>query len=145
MEKNKNNRYLVGIISGLMTTTVKTNSGSMVKDNEIKFYSSQEFSSFYDKNDILYLDKPIEDLAVLINSPWSQDTESYSIKVNCKDGYTEMNSEDPTWKCEYKVIGYDGITATIFGYGNTEVEALTNCKNLFKILQENYNEENILI
>ena len=139
-------KYLVGTISGLNTTTIKTNSGSVSKDNDIKFYQSQEFPpGFYNENEVQYPDKQLEDLALLINSPWSQADESYTIKINCKDRYTAMDHEDPKWKCEYKVVGYDAITAAIFGYGNTEEEALADCKRLFRLLQKNYNKENVSI
>lgn len=136
-------KYLVGIISGLNTTTVKTNSESVTKDNEIKFYQSKELPpGFYNEDGIQYPDKQLKDLALLINSPWSQVDESYTIKANCKDAYTAMNSEDPKWKCEYEVVGYECITAVIVGYGNTEEEALADCKRLFKFLQGNYNKDN---
>lgn len=143
MEKNKNNRYLVGIISGLRETAIK--SGIKTTENQVRFYSSSDFSGFYNKEDERYTNKHVESLATFINSPWSQDDESYLIKVNCKDAYTEMNPEDPKWKCEYTIIGYDGITTIIFGYGNTEEEALADCKRLFKLLQKNYNKENVSI
>lgn len=86
-------------------------------------------------------DKDLEDLAVWINSPWSQIHEKYEIKLNCKDAYTEMDPNEPAWRCEYSITGYEGIQASVFGYGNTEVEALHDCVCLFKYLQKTYNPD----
>lgn len=53
-----------------------------------------------------------------------------------------MNPSDPIWKCVYEIIGYDGITSTVIGYGQTEEEALIRRKELFAYLQSNYKKEN---
>lgn len=63
-------------------------------------------------------------------------------KYHSKDSYTAMKPSDPIWKCVYEIIGYDGITSTVIGYGQTEEEALIRCKELFAYLQSNYKKEN---
>ncbi|MDD4089927.1 MAG: hypothetical protein PHP29_09585 [Tissierellia bacterium] len=87
-------------------------------------------------------EEELKDLAVCINSPWSQTDEKYTITYNCKDSYTEKNPNEPNWKCEYEVIGYDMITTVIYGYGDTPQESLQNCIDLFNRLQKEYNKDN---
>lgn len=100
-----------------------------------------------DKKQFLYPDgtecskRDLYELAVWINSPWSQDTMKYGIKINCKDGYTEIEKGVPVWKCKYTITGYEGVSATIIGYGDTEEDALKDCKDLFSKLQKEYNPE----
>lgn len=89
--------------------------------------------------------KALYNWAVLLNSPWSQDLFGFDISLNCEDSFTEIKESEPKWKCEYFSIGYDGITAYCIGYGNTEIEALTDCKNLLETIQKQYNPEGIQI
>lgn len=79
--------------------------------------------------------------AIWLNSPWSQTCKKYTIEVNCKDRYTEVEDKSVLWRCIYKVIGYDSITATIIGYGATQQEALEDCLTLFDVVQKKYNPE----
>ena len=102
-------------------------------DNEKIFYLDKECKT-------IASNRELENWALVLNSPWSQAHEFYTIKLNCKDAYTEMNKEEPTWKCIYNVIGYEGICGIVTGYGNSEEEALKDCKELFKYLQENFNK-----
>lgn len=107
-----------------------------------EFYYIDDFIHFYKENEEELTKEEMEDWAVWINSPWSQINEKYEIRCNCKDAYTEMDKNEPIWKCEYSIVGYDGISASIIGYGNTETEALENCKLHFKMLQKKYNTQN---
>ena len=104
------------------------------KDNGKVFYQDKEGTKTVNI-------KNLENWAVVLNSPWSQAHESYTIGFNCKDAYTEMNMSEPIWRCTYTVIGYEGICGIVIGYGNTEEEALEDCKSLFKYLQENFNKD----
>ena len=104
-------------------------------------YYTDNFETFYKENDIELSEEDLEEWAIWINSPWSQAHEGYVIKVNCKNAYTQMDENEPIWKCEYSIIGYDGIEASVFGYGNTEYKALEDCKNHFQMLQDKYNPE----
>lgn len=119
----------------------KYKAGSFYFDEEIFCYTD-DFICFYKENDEEITKEDMEEWAILINSPWSQVHEKYEIKCNCKDAYTKMNVNEPDWKCEYSIVGYDGISASIFGYGNTEIEALESCKRHFRMLQGKYNSEN---
>lgn len=110
-----------------------------------KDYYTDDFVHFF-KSDNTELDKKdLEQWIIWSNSPWSQVHKDYIISVNCKDEYTKINPNEPIWKCTYEVIGYDGITTGIIGYGNTKIEALNDCDYLFKSLQEKYNPDNIKI
>lgn len=102
-------------------------------------YYTDDFAIFYKEDKSELTEQELEKWMVCLNSPWSQAHEKYTISCNCKDAYTEMDKEEPIWKCEYSVVGYDGISATILGYGNTEIVALEECKMHFQILQELYN------
>ena len=116
--------------------------GTFCIRNEEEYFSEDGISFFFDKEKQKPLSiKHIENWAVMINSPWSQSDESYEIKVNCKDGYTKMDPNDPVWVCEYSIVGYDCLTASVLGYGNTPQEALSNCTDLFSSLQREYNKE----
>ena len=119
----------------------KYKAGSFCFNEEIVYYTD-DFISFYKENDEELTKEDMEEWAVWINSPWSQVHEKYEIKCNCKDAYTQMDTNEPVWKCKYSIVGYDGISASVIGYGNTEFEALKSCKDHFKMLQEKYNKEN---
>ena len=84
----------------------------------------------------------LEELAVWINSPWSQSNERYKIEVNCKDGYSPIPEGEPVWRCLYTAVGYEATTATIIGYGITPDESLQDCIELFRTLQKEYNPDN---
>lgn len=109
---------------------------------EEEIYYTDDFITFYDENDEVLSEENLKYWSEWINSPWSQDHEKYEIRINCKDAYTPMDESKLGWVCEYYIIGYDGITASVFGYGNTEIEALKSCKEHFGWLQAKYNGDN---
>lgn len=109
--------------------------------NEEENYYTDDFVIFYKENDEELNNNDLIQWAVWINSPWSQAHKSYEIRCNGKDTYTQMDENEPAWECEYSIVGYDGISASVFGYGNTEVEALESCKSHFQMLQDKYNTE----
>ena len=110
------------------------------EENELNYYTD-DFKTFYKNDDEELNIEDLEEWAILVNSPWSQNHVTYKIKLNCKNAYTKMEENEPAWKCEYYITGYDGISAAVFGYGNTEAEALENCKKYFQMLQDKYNPE----
>lgn len=85
--------------------------------------------------------KDLVDWAIWLNSPWSQTCERYVIEINCKDGYTAVEDRNFLWKCTYTIIGYEGYSASIIGYGQDEAEALRLCKTNFESLQDLFNPE----
>ena len=121
----------------------KYKAGLFFHNKDLSFdYYTDDFETFYKENDEELTKDDLEEWAVWINSPWSQAHERYELSFNCKDAYTQMNETDPKWKCEYHTIGYGGISASVYGYGNTEIEAFENCKKHFQMLQVKYNPEN---
>lgn len=110
------------------------------KENYFEYYTD-DFKTFYQENDKELTSEDLEEWALTLNSPWSQADERYEIEVNCKNAYTPMDENDPIWRCEYSIVGYDCISASVFGYGNTEAEALTDCTKHFQMLQSKYNPE----
>lgn len=112
---------------------------NMTDTPNVKVYTD-DMKYFTDGKEELTNDD-MEAYAVFLNSPWSQANEKYVIELNCKDAYTAMNESDPVFRCYYQVVGYEACLSTIYGYGNTEMEALENCINNFKYIQEKYNPE----
>lgn len=110
-------------------------------DGNEYIYYTEDFVSFYRQDGSELNKEDLEEWADWINSPWSQTDERYEIKVNCKDAYTAIDKNDPIWVCEYSIMGYEGVEASVCGYGNTEIEALEHCKTNFKMLQDKYNVE----
>lgn len=112
---------------------------NMTDTPNVKVYTD-DMKSFTDGKEELINDD-MEAYAVFLNSPWSQSNEKYIIELNCKDAYTAMDENEPVFRCYYQVVGYEACLSTIYGYGNTEMEALENCINNFKYIQEKYNPE----
>lgn len=104
-------------------------------------YSSQDGIHFVNEKGDELPPEDYEEWAILLNSPWSQKDEHYTVEVNCKDAYTEIEEGAPIWRCLYEVVGYEMIYSSCIGYGNTPAEALADCQKLFDYLQENYNKE----
>ena len=50
------------------------------------------------------------------------------------------NKSGNEWITIYRVIGYEGITSEIYGYGNNPEESLAACSHNFDLVQKKYNE-----
>jgi hypothetical protein len=83
----------------------------------------------------------LKDLALWINSPWSYEEEKYTITCKELDFVEGEDRYNAQWECEYEVIGYDAITAVIYGYGGSPSEAFMSCTDLFERLQQEYNPD----
>lgn len=105
-------------------------------------YYTDDFEVFYNAKDRELSTEDLKEWALCLNSPWSQIHKSYTITCNCDSAYIHADFNKPLWRCEYTVMVYNEMTVSIFGYGDTETEALRNCKNLFKMLQNKYNATN---
>lgn len=112
--------------------------GRFVFSKEINCsYYTDDFENFFYEDDKEVSEEDLKEWAVTLNSPWTDDCVCYQITR-----YTPKSESEPLlWKCEYSVVGYDGITATVIGYGYTESFALGGCLKLFSHLQEKYNPE----
>lgn len=75
----------------------------------------------------------LEAWAIVLNSPWANNTFTYLIKMVSEDEYI----------CDFHVIAYDLLEALIYGYGETPEEALANCKRAMDWAQINYNSGGI--
>lgn len=89
---------------------------TVLKDEE-KFFQKKNNEEYLEETNAV-------DIFSLLNDPWSEDAISYTI-----------NTKYGLFICAYNVIVYDGVEATIFGYGNTEINSLFNCKNNFEKLK----------
>lgn len=112
--------------------------GSFQINNEEVYYTD-DFTTFYDRNDVELSIDTLEAWAVCLNSPWSIAHEKYIVELNYNDAYTEIPKNVPLYRCIYVVIGYDGIETEIFGYGKDAEEALTDCIVNFNKVQMKYN------
>ena len=83
----------------------------------------------------------MERFALWLNSPWSSKHESYNIEYNIADAYSEPSEGWPQWRCSYSTIGYEYAQSTIYGFGDTEEDALKDCKKRFAEIQKKYNPE----
>lgn len=122
-------KYIAGSITGIETD---------VDDN----IYTDDFLIFYDKDDNELTEESMKDWALWLNSPWSQAHEKYTVEVNCKNAYTKMPEGEYKYRCIYIVVGYDGITATLWTYGDTPIESLQKNIGRFESLQYKYNPEN---
>lgn len=105
-------------------------------------YYTDDFEVFHNERNKELTNEDLEEWAIWLNSPWSQMSESYTIAYNCDSAYTRVDSNKPLWKCEYAIVGYERISATVMGYGDTESAALEDCKKHFQMLQDKYNTKN---
>lgn len=116
--------------------------GSLEINSEEKYYTT-DFNEFYKDEEMAQelTEEELNRLAVCLNSPWSQSHEKWIIECNCVDAYTLVDENEPTFRCSYKVVGCDGITSSVIGYGGTQQEALQECIAHFEYLQNEYNKE----
>lgn len=106
-----------------------------IDDYEENSIYSDDFVHFFDKEMQEIKREEMEKYAIILNSPWSDIEMKYETKENKCDG--------AKWKTEYSVIGYDCITASICGYGNTPQESMDDCVKHFEYIQKTYNPKNI--
>jgi len=96
---------------------------------------------FFNEGKYSVSEESLIDWANCLNSPWSNTCENYKIERNHIKNLTKDVPYNQKWKCQYSVIGYDGITSCLYGYGSTPDESLRNCIALFKEIQAKYNPE----
>lgn len=102
---------------------------------EYYFYDGEKYR---DKLGNELSDEVLKEWALWLNSPWSYAHFGYDVRWNCKDSYSEPE-KDAKWQCTLTVVGYDGATATLTAYDDSEIEALLKCKKQFNNLQQTYN------
>lgn len=109
---------------------------------EEKNYYTNDFRKFYKDVDMTH-ELSVEDAelwAVSLNSPWSQKDETWIVECNCVNAYFPMFKRDPVFRCCYEVVGCDMITSIVYGYGNTQQDALQECLEHFDFLQKEFNK-----
>lgn len=93
------------------------------------------------ENIFLATKEECEEFALWLNSPWSYTTENYKIEFNCVNNESSPSKKLPEYRCLYTIIGYEGITSIIIGYGNEPNIALEDCISKFNYIQELYNKD----
>lgn len=106
----------------------------------LEIYSSDN-KTFIRRNGTNIDEETLKEWALWLNSPWSFKDESFKIDYNT-DGFKPLPPGGPNFVCTRTVVGFEFTSAECIGYGNTEEEALKNCKELNKFVQETYNKEN---
>lgn len=101
-----------------------------------EIYYTNDFESFYTEDDVKLNEEDIYRWAVCISDPWDDSLEGYEITINLKDREWEWDGQGPKWKCVYSMTGYEGLGASVYGYGDTEEIALKECRNHLQWLYE---------
>ena len=110
---------------------------TFINTNDELIIHSNYFINFYNEDgELLQEEKELKKWAIWLNSPFSDDYFKYIISF-------DSEKKEKKWKCNYVVFGYDYVQSAVFGFGDTPEEAITNCRNNFKELQERYNPEHI--
>ena len=112
-------------------------------DDAEEIYYTDDFISFHKENGEELSVDDLEIWAMWLNSPWSLANEGYHITFNTDNTYSQIEKGRPIWRCEYYVVGYECTSASVFGYGDTEISAFENCKANFRMLQTKYNPEDV--
>ena len=112
-------------------------SGSSKAEYRI-YLDNDNFSVVYPKSTKdLSFNETMENWAVILNSPWAEHDIEYNIT---KNAYFKTEFVGcPEYICEYSIIAYEHMFASIIGYGDTPEEALTDCKTSFDYVQGLYN------
>lgn len=136
------NHKSINIIDSLSTDTNKELMyvGNFEYREEFKHFT-YDYSTFYFENGEIVPTDDLDFWFFCLDNPWSQAHESWEIKCNCQDAYTEINPNKPKMYCEYKNTGMEGIIVSFRAYGDTTVEAVTKCEELLKILKKKYIKE----
>ena len=113
-------------------------------DERLNEIFTNDFKSFVNADNEEVNKEDLQEWAEWLNSPWTYSTKSYTIMHNCNHGVTRPDEEYP-WLCEYTAVGYEGVTTSIFGYGDSEITALENCIKNFELIQAKYNPDNVSI
>lgn len=79
-------------------------------------------------------------MGYFVTDAWSTTSYAYTIKENVENAYSEIDETIPVYVCEYFVECNDMVSMTVYGFGNTPIEALTDCQNYIEILKS-YNTE----
>lgn len=96
-------------------------------------------NAYYDEKSELLSEDAMKEWALWLNSPWSYDHAKFVVEANCENAYSGIKKGEPVWRCVYTCVGYDAVTATLIGYGNTPDAAFFNCMSELKSIQEKYN------
>lgn len=111
-------------------------------EDDQQYFWTIDWKEFYRNDDETPMSTTeLQSYAAWLEDPWSWIHEHYVIKPNKESAYEDMPKGTPEWKCCYFVIGYEYAETGIFGFGNTEEEALADCKKHYKYIIETYGEQ----
>ena len=97
-------------------------------------YYSDDFVNFFYENGKKLSEDDLNYWAVCLNSPWDYYMKGYITKLN------KLDKTRNEWMTIYQVIGYEGITSEIYGYGDDPTSSLDNCIYNLYLIQEIYNK-----
>lgn len=83
----------------------------------------------------------LDNMGYFVTDSWSAATYSYKIRENVKDSYSEIDESIPVYVCEYFVECNDMVNVSVYGFGNTPNDALTDCQRYIELLKSFRKEE----
>ena len=116
--------------------------GYHIWGDSVLAYWTSDWKVFYNNDSNIPVS--IHDLgyyASMLQDPWSGVHEFYIIRPNQESAYKDMPDNVPLFKCLYNVIGYEYMETGIYGFGNTEEEALANCKKHYELIVKTYGKQ----
>lgn len=108
--------------------------GKMGYPCEEQYYYSGNLVDFFYVNGEKLSEDDLNYWTICLNSPWNYFAEEYITKLN------KLDKTRNEWITIYQVIGYEGITSEIYGYGDDPASALDNCIYNLCLIQETYNK-----
>ena len=84
-------------------------------------------------------EKTLHKWAILLNSPYSKIDTSYTIDQPLAKALRFFEGEEYDYVCELFVIASNHANASLYGRGNTPVEALNHCIRSMECVQKTFN------
>ena len=107
---------------------------AVINDNDEKIYF------YYNEQSKIYADiedgsiEDVRNLAQLLENPWDDGEINYIITIDTESSILTIDNDKPKWKCEYYAASYDFVEVSVFGYGNTQNDALNDCMETMKYI-----------
>ena len=127
-------------IGGLLETTIGPIDNLGKNVNKVTFFSN-DLDEFLDENGNKVEEKTLTSWACSLNP--SKHASLQKIKYFITSPNEKGVLCDEKWCCLYRSEWAHGTVAIIMGYGNTEIDALQNCKGNLALVQARFNPNDI--
>ena len=113
--------------------------GYHIWDSSTLTYWTADWQNFFlNDGDLPMRKEDLEYFISTLESPLNWNSARFVIKLNRE--IPMRKTPAPKWKCYYKVNG-DGFESGLYGFGNTEEEALANCKKRLEYMFKLYGKK----